>query len=364
MRRIAVIMAGGSGERFWPLSRLHRPKQLLALADPEQSLLEQTIRRLQPLIQPDDVYVATAPHLVGPSQDFLAGVPSANVLAEPHKRNTGGCLVWVAAQILARDPQARHTTSMAVIAADHRITPDSGFRDTVEAALSLAEQTSTIVTIGIKPSRPETGYGYIELGDGATAGTPTVPIHPVGQFREKPDRATAEEFLATGRFLWNSGTFFWSLDTFLTELEIAAPDLSAAIPVIAGHLARGDEAAAAEAFAELRNVSIDYALLEKARSVHVAEASFEWDDVGAWDALERSLAADENANVHRGESISVDSARNILVNENPNQVVCVLGAEDLVVVVTPDAVLVCPKDRAQQVRLVVDELKKLNIQKF
>lgn len=358
-------MAGGSGERFWPLSRVLKPKQFLRLAHPERTLIEQTVERLQPLIQPQDTYIATAPHLVEPSRALVGGIPAANVQAEPHKRNTAGCLVWVAARLLAEDPNARQTTSMAVLAADHRITPDEGFRATLDACLSLAEQSGGIVTIGIRPDRPETGYGYIEKDASVAAlGTAQVPIYPVKQFREKPDRATAEEFLRNGDFLWNSGTFFWTLDTFLSELELAAPDLYQATMQIADQLRSGEPEAAEQIFAGLRNVSIDYALMEAARKVFVAEAAFEWDDVGSWDALDRSLDRDDSGNVAQGDILALDSTECIVVNENPAITACLVGVQNLVVVVTEDAVLICPKNEAQRVKHIVESLRERGVPKL
>ncbi len=357
-RRIAVVMAGGSGERFWPLSRVQRPKQLLRLADPEKSLIEQTVERLAPLILPQDVLIATAPHLVQPSQGVLPNLQPAQFLAEPHKKNTAGCLVWVAAQLLAQDPEARAHTSMAVLAADHRITPDEGFRATIEAALDVAESTGGIVTIGIRPDRPETGYGYIEAESSSPAiGTAQVPIRPVRQFREKPDRATAESFLAQGGFLWNSGTFFWTLDTFLSELERVAPELYTAIGELAELLKSGNIGGAADRFAQLPSISIDYALMEKAEKVYVAEAAFEWDDVGSWDALDRSLSPDAEDNVTQGDTLAIEASHNIIVSDRDETTVCLLGVDNLVVVVTDDAVLVAPKERSQEVKRIVERLK-------
>lgn len=362
--RYAVIMAGGSGERFWPLSRQTRPKQLLKLAHPEHTLLEQTVNRLAGLVPTENILIATAPHLVGPSQAHLIGLPAANIQAEPHKRNTAGCLVWVAANLLAKDPDARAKVSMAVLAADHRISPDDGFQATVSKALDVAENHNSIVTIGIKPDRPETGYGYIEVDQtSANQGDDRVVIRAVKQFREKPDAATAEQFLASGGFLWNSGTFFWTLDTFLTELENAAPELYQATLRLADLLRTGDSQGASEAFAALPSISIDYALMEKARKVAVAQAAFDWDDVGAWDALDRSLPTDEQQNVGRGDVVSVDSKSCIVVNDHPGITTCLLGVEGLVVVVTEDAVLVCPKERAQDVRAVVEALKNKGVPK-
>lgn len=360
-RRIALVMAGGSGERFWPLSRKARPKQLLRLADPDKNLLQQTAARLEPMVGNLGTYVATAPHLIHPTRRYLAQVPDENIFAEPHKRNTAGCLVWAVASILAADPMARERTSMAVLAADHRIEPDEGFRATVDAALTVAETEGGIVTIGIRPNRAETGYGYIELDDSPTLGTERVPVHGVTQFREKPDAETAAAYVASGRYLWNSGTFFWTLETFLGELASAAPDHEAKVHEIAALLGRGEASKAADAFAELNDVSIDYALMEKARKVFVAEAAFEWDDVGSWDALDRSVPRDAQGNIEQGHVIALDTRDSILVNDSEDIVACVTGLDNLVVVVTKDAVLVCPKERAQDVKGIVQALKERGI---
>lgn len=357
-RRIAVVMAGGSGERFWPLSRRLRPKQLLRLAHPERTLVEQTVSRLLPVFGPDGVYLATAPHLVEASRPYVAGLPDTNVLAEPHKRNTTGCLVWVAACLMADDPSARETVSMAVVAADHRIDPDSGFQVTVRMALDVAEREGGIVTIGIAPDRPETGYGYIEVaGGGAELGDSTVRVQRVERFLEKPSLAAAERYVASGRYLWNSGTFFWTLDTFLAELERAQPEIARAIPELASLLAQGQHEDAADRFAELPNISIDYALMEKATDVFVAHAAFQWDDVGAWDALARSLPANDDGNVIQGDVLALESYGSIVVNEAAGTTVCVLGAQDMIVVATGDAILVMPKNRAQDVRKAVEAVR-------
>lgn len=358
-QRRAVVMAGGSGERFWPLSRRLRPKQLLKLASPDRTLIRQTVDRVLPLVGSDGVVIATAPHLVDPVREELPHLPPHQVLAEPHKRNTAGCLVWVAAQMLADDPEARQHASMAVIAADHRITPDEAFQEVVDAALTVAEERGGIVTIGIRPSRAETGYGYIEVvPGGAFLGRSGVTLHRVQRFREKPNLADAKHFVEQGGFLWNSGMFFWTLDTFLNELERAAPELYAAVPVIADHLRAGQSDAAADHFARLPSISIDYALMEKATDVYVAEATFDWDDVGSWDALDRSLHADEEGNVVQGESVAVDVQDCIIVNESDRSVACLLGVRHLVVVVTDDAVLVCDKSESQQVRQIVEVLRE------
>lgn len=355
--RIAVIMAGGSGERFWPLSRLTRPKQLLKLADPDRTLIQQTVDRVAPLVGAENIMVAAAPHLVTPISSCLTEMAQNMILAEPHKRNTGGCMVWLAANLLARGERAADTVSMAVIAADHKISPEEGFRKSMEAALTLAEETGGLVTMGIRPDRPETGYGYIELAPGSAREVVGVPTHAVKSFREKPNAELAQEFVDSGGFLWNSGSFFWTLGGFLSELEAAAPDLHAAIYDVAECLRRGDESAANARFAELRNISIDFALMERAKQVYVVEAQFDWDDVGAWDSLARSFHPDPDGNVVMGDATVVDSRGSIVYNDVPGITTTVLGVEGLVVVVTDDAVLVIPKDRAQDVKQIVEALK-------
>ena len=348
-------MAGGSGERFWPLSRKSRPKQLLQLTEGGKTMLEEAVERAAAVCGADNVWIAAAPHLRTPIADALTGFPCDSVLAEPHKRNTAGCLVWVAANLLARDPQARGEWSMAVLTADHRIAPLDGFARTARAALETVEREGGLATIGIPPRRPETGFGYIEVGP-ATATLEGIAVHAVERFREKPSIEDARAYVDSGRFLWNSGMFFWTLDAFLGELENADPALSAPIPEIARALARGDEAEAARIFETLPSISIDYALMERARRVFVARADFEWDDLGSWDALDRSFPRDTCGNVAVGDSVLVDARGCIVYGAVPEVTTAVVGLEDVVVVVTPDAVLVCPKSRSQEVRKVVEEL--------
>lgn len=350
--RIAVIMAGGSGERFWPLSRPDRPKQLLKLTSPDETMLEEAVNRISPLVGDDNVYVATSSTL----HETIRGadvVPEVRVLAEPLRRNTLGCLVWVAASLLANDD---HGVSVAVLTADHKINEPEKFRKTVEMALETAERTGGLVTIGIRPDRPETGYGYVEYDPERTERVGDREAYASRSFREKPDLATAESFVSSGNFLWNAGMFFYTLDGFLRELEQAQPEAYAVTLRIAEHLKANDNEAAVSAFEELPNLSIDYALMEKAKSVFVVPSDFPWDDVGAWDSLERSLGADDTENVRQGSSTIVDGRGNIVVNDRPGTNVGIVGLNDIIVVVTEDAVLVCPKSDAQRVKEIVKAL--------
>lgn len=350
--RLAVIMAGGSGERFWPLSTPQRPKQLLRLSSPDETMLEQAVRRIEPLVGPDGTYVATTPGLRGPVLES-AVVADSSVLTEPAKRNTLGALVWAVANLLTHGEDA----SVAVLTADHMIGDAEAFRKTVADALALAESTGGLVTLGITPTRPETGYGYIEFDrstvadlDGREVGFRAV------RFREKPGLSQAMEFLEAGNFAWNSGMFFFTVGGFLRELAQADPEAERIAREVAAALAAGDAAAAQAAFERLPNLSIDYALLEKAHVLHVLPASFAWDDLGAWDSLERSLPIDGQGNVVQGDALLIDCQGSIVLNDHAPIQTCLLGVEDMVVVVTPHAVLVCPKERAQEVKRIVAAL--------
>ena len=350
LKRVAVIMAGGSGERFWPLSRVDRPKQLLRLSSPSATMLEEAIERIAPLCGSDAVYVSTSANLA----PFIVGagvVPEAQVLAEPLKRNTLGALVWSVAALLAKGYDLK--TSVAILTADHRIAPPAAFRACVEDALSVAETEGGLVTIGIRPDRPETGYGYIEADLAARRGAGYV----AKSFREKPDVETAKAFLASGSFLWNSGMFFFTLGGFCDALAETQPDAKSTLDQIVDALNAGDYEAAKLNFERVKNESIDYAVMERASNVSVVPSRFDWDDLGAWDALERSMLLDSAGNVNEGATILIDSAGCIVYNESEARIVAVLGMNDVVVVSTDDAVLVCPKSEAQRVKQIVQAVE-------
>jgi mannose-1-phosphate guanylyltransferase len=354
-QRFGVIMAGGAGERFWPVSRRDRPKQLLRLTRADKTLLQESVDRLAPLIPPERILVATAAHLVEPIRSAGTGLPAENVIGEPCRRNTAGCLAFAAAHLIARggDPA---TLSMAVLTADHCIGDEDRFREDVGTALAAAEGEGALVTIGVPPTRPETGYGYVEAEQAAPEGRAV----PVSQFYEKPDAETARHYVDSGRFLWNSGMFFWTVAAFLSELDRAGTKHARAARAMAAALVAGDEERVQTVFEGLENISIDYALMEKAHTVRVVRARFAWDDVGAWDALDRSFPRDADGNVAVGDPVLIDTRDSVVYNEPgaDARAVSVVGVEGLAVIVSADGVLVVPKDRAQDVRRAVDELKK------
>lgn len=363
-KRVAVVMAGGSGERFWPLSRRHRPKQLLRLTSETDTMLGEAIARVAPLIAQEDIYVVTGKHLVDPIRKARVGVPDENVIAEPLKRNTSGCLAYATAHLLAKYGDDR-TLSIAVLTADQTVGDDGAFRETVKAALEAAEEEGALATIGIVPNRPETGYGYIQVAEDAVPlpkHAEGVLVYRVVNIHEKPDRETAEKFLASGRYLWNGGMFFWTIPTFMRELDAVCPQLAQAVRAMTTAMRANDSDEALRIFEKLEDISIDCALMERARNVLVARAEFRWDDVGSWPALDRTLEHDDDGNIALGSPVIVDCKDCIIYNDtqggDQEMAVAVVGARNLVVVATADGVLVIPKDRAQDVKHAVAELKR------
>ena len=362
--RVAVVMAGGSGERFWPLSRRSTPKQLLPLTESGQTLLQESVERVASVIPPERVFIITSAQ-IRDAAAAACSVPDENVLAEPCKRNTAGCLAFAAAHVMARFNVPAEQITMTVLTADHRIGDADAFCNCVRAALETVERQPALGVVGITPTRPETGYGYIELPEG-TAPAFTSPegvgVFPVLRFHEKPDAKTAAAFVESGRCLWNSGMFFWTLSTFLTELKLASPDHATAVELMTAALRSNDSARLDTVFAALSNISIDYALMEKAGSIVMARGDFEWEDIGSWEAVGRIFPHDENGNVVNGDAVLID-VRDSIIFKTPaaaDIAVATLGLENIVVVVTDDAVLVMPRDRAQDVRKIVEELRNRN----
>ncbi len=362
--RIGIVMAGGSGERFWPVSRRARPKQLLALTRPDKSMLAEAVDRMTPAVGADKVYIITGRHLVDALRCAMPGLPADQILAEPSKRNTAGALAYTAAWLMAKyDTYSPDAVTMAVTTADHRIGDERRFSQTVATAMDAAERQNALVVCGVAPTRPETGFGYIEV-----AAPPLVmteendgpPVYKTLAFHEKPNGDRANKFVASGRHFWNSGMFFWKLSVFLEELKAAQPDMERAVRLMAGALKAGDDKALVRHFESIESTSIDFALLEKARNVLAVKADFPWADVGAWNSLADQDNPGSESNFCLGEPIVIDCANTIVYNEQgaDKMAVGVVGMQDVIVVATADAVLVLPRDRAQEVRAVVEELKR------
>jgi mannose-1-phosphate guanylyltransferase len=349
----AVILAGGSGTRFWPASRRTMPKQLLPLAGrPGEALIAATVRRLEPLVMPERVWIATGRALADATAAALPRVPRAQILAEPVARNTAPPIGWAAAVIARQDPEA----IVAVLPADHFIGDEPGFRRVIERALRAAEE-GWLATVGIVPTRPETGYGYIEVGDAIGEGA-----NAVARFVEKPDRQRAQQFLAGGRHLWNAGMFFFRAGVMRAAIAKHLPPLAAGLDRLDAAAATGDEARElAEVFPTMPSISIDHGVMEKAERLAVVPGSFGWNDVGSWEVAWELAARDGKGNALPEGTVAVDATNNLVVDltrGTPRKRFALLGVNDLVVVETEDAVLVIPRDRAQDVRLVVDALKE------
>ncbi len=351
--RMGVVMAGGHGERFWPLSTPDRPKQLLHLTDSGRSMLDDTVMRIEPLVEA--VFVSTTVPLAR-SIERSGSVSAGRVLGEPARRSTLGALVWTVANLVA---QGHSNATVAVVTADHAIGDDAKFQQAAEAALEVAETVGGLVTLGIRPTRPETGYGYIEfeVHTGFAAGNGS-RVFRSQAFKEKPDAVTASVYMGSGHHLWNSGMFFFTVPEFLSELLLAAPESHRITLDVIESLLASDHARAAEEFTKLPDLSIDYALLERAEKVHVIPVDFPWDDVGAWDSLERTMASDESGNVTKGRAFTLDVSSCIVVNDDPDRAVALIGLENLVVVNTPQAVLVCNKAQTQRVKQLVAMIAK------
>ena len=349
----AVVMAGGSGTRFWPKSRRNRPKQLLRLYG-DATMLQQTVARIAPLVPPERTLIITGADQAEAVREQLPELPPENVVAEPCPRDTAPC-VGLAALIVARkDPGG----TMIVMPADHVIRPVEKFRATVGAAVAVIEaDPSAFVTFGIRPTRPETGYGYIERGDELPAHE-EIAHHRVKQFREKPDLATAEQFLASGRFAWNSGIFVWRAQAILDALHAHRPNLSAALARVGQALGTPDEAdTIAREYPLMERVPIDKAVMEKAPNVRVLEVVYDWNDVGDWRALTTLVEPDAHGNTTQGPVLASETRGSIIVADDGG-LIATLGVDDLVIVQSGGTTLVARKDQLDKLKALVERLDK------
>jgi mannose-1-phosphate guanylyltransferase len=334
----AFILAGGSGERFWPLSRSGTPKHLLRLLD-ERTLLETTVERLAGALPVERIFVLTNIAQVDAARAAVPGLPPENFIAEPVKRDTApACsLATAMASRFGSD------TVCIVLPADAMIHDVGVFRDQLAVMADAAARNNAIVTFGIPPAHASTAFGYLEFGENLDGG-----LVAVDRFVEKPDAATAETYLASGRHAWNAGIFAWRVDWFLTEAARLAPEL---VDFVKGFPIEGDPTDyLAQHFEQLPKISVDYAILEKTQRVLAMRAGFDWDDVGSWTALPDHLPVDAEGNCVKGEAATVDSHGNIIVTSGPGRLVALCGVENLVIVETPDALLVCHRDAAQNIK--------------
>lgn len=352
----AVIMAGGRGTRFWPRSREKKPKHLLDIIS-RRTVIQETVDRISPLIGPANILVVTGRKHARALMNQLPEIPSGNIIIEPEGKNTAPCIGLAALHVRKKAGD----DVMVVLPSDHAIADSGKFRQVLQAAAQTAAVEEALVTVGIKPASPQTGFGYIEQGDPIESKT-AEEIFRVKSIREKPDFKLAAEFVQSGKFYWNSGMFIWKASVILKSISRFLPDLYSGLATINEALGLpGEKAVIRRIYKNIASISIDYGVMEKADNVYVVKGDFGWSDVGSWDALWEISAKDENGNAAVGESkvISVGSGGSLIYS--PKKLVALAGVKDLIVVETKDALLICPRGSSQDVKKIVDilEAKKL-----
>ncbi|NUN08603.1 MAG: NTP transferase domain-containing protein [Ignavibacteriaceae bacterium] len=352
MEIYAVIMAGGVGSRFWPRSRERSPKQLLRIFG-ENTMIQNSVSRLSGLIDNDHIYIITN---ALQREEIIRQLPDLNpenIIAEPQGRNTAACVGLAAAIIHKKSPNA----VSIVLPADHLISEEEQFRESLRKAASLAEKTKGLITIGIRPNRPETGYGYIQVGEKLL----DERFYRVNSFAEKPNYATAVRFLESGDFYWNSGMFIWRVADILDEIKLYLPELHSSLQKLEGDPGTEDFSDSVDViYSEIKSISIDYGVMEKSRKVYLIMADFNWSDVGSWEEVYQRSEKQEQGNVQIGNVFAEMTLDSYIYS--PQKFTAVIGMENVIVINTDDSLLVCRRDQAQDVKKVVDYLKhnKLN----
>lgn len=354
MKTTAVIMAGGRGERFWPKSRNNLPKQFLSLTTDGKTMIQLTAQRLLPIVAYEDMFIVTNQNYVGLVREQLPEIPAENILAEPMARNTAPAIGFAAAVIGRKYDDA----VMMVLPSDHLIKFEEMYIDTMSQAAEVAREDGNLVTIGITPTYPETGYGYINFGrdDGEMKHR---GVYTVKRFVEKPDTDTAKEYLASGQYLWNSGMFVWKLSTILQKFKELLPDTYKGLVQIGEAFGTPEyEQILHSCFGAFKSESVDYGIMERATHIYTIPGNFGWDDVGSWLALERINRTNENGNMVQGDVITIGTRDSIIVGGK--KLIAAVGLEDVVIVDTEDAILICAKDATQDVKKVIENLKICN----
>ncbi|WP_105618997.1 mannose-1-phosphate guanylyltransferase [Vallitalea okinawensis] len=346
-----VIMAGGKGERFWPKSRIERPKQFINLIN-ENTMLQETFSRLMGFVEPENVYISTGDLYVDTIKEQLPYIPKENIIVEPVGRNTAPCIGLAALHIAKKDKNA----TMVVLPSDHLIKNRSEFINTLKKAVSVAERGENLVTLGITPNQPETGYGYINFDDNYKHFYGD-NVYKVNKFVEKPDYSTACYYVETGTYLWNSGMFIWNVRTIFNNFKKYLPDHYKRLLTIEGSLGTDEYKEVLDReYNQFESISIDYGIMEHAENIYVLPGIFGWDDVGSWTALNRIHSKDINGNVVKGKVVSLDT-NNCIIEAN-DKLIATIGLNDVVVVDSEDAILICDKNNAQDVKKILTRLKE------
>jgi mannose-1-phosphate guanylyltransferase len=357
--RYAVIMAGGAGTRFWPSSRQAKPKQFLNLLG-ERSMIQSTVDRILPLIPMERILVVTNAHYVDLVKQQFPDMPAENIIGEPIAKNTAPCVAAAAAILLKRDPNA----TMIVLPADHHITKPKRFLEILETGMEKAESGKNLVTIGITPHRPETGYGYIQLDESQIDNSGKDPVFIVKTFAEKPDLKTAITFLQSGDFLWNSGMFIWKADTILEQFQLHQPVIYREVEVFQSEMDANFDEALKNFYNLVTSISIDYGIMEKTDAVHVIPSEFGWSDVGSWFAVYEHGHKDENGNVVQDETTILHDVQNCLVKTHSKKLVAMVGMMGVGVIETEDSIVVLKLDSSQDIKKIVDNLDQQGLKTY
>ena len=349
-----VIMAGGKGERFWPKSRTNLPKQFLSLTNDGKSMIQHTVERLEGLVELENVYVVTNKLYEDLIVEHIPNLPLENIIIEPEAKNTAPCIGLAAIYIAKKNPESK----MIVLPSDHLIKFNEIFLDTLRSALEVVEDDGNIVTIGITPNYPDTGYGYINFKKGVSPHEIT-NAYEVLRFVEKPDLERAKQYLTSGEYLWNSGMFIWKVSTILKCFEDLLPEIYTGLKEI--EVAVNTEKyleTLKKVFSEIPSESIDYGIMEKAKNIYVIPGNFGWDDVGSWLSLERINNTNQDGNIISGNVVTVKTKNSII--QGSKKLIATIGLEDIIIVDTDDALLICNKDNTQEVKEVIANLKESN----
>lgn len=347
MNLFALIMAGGVGSRFWPRSKERTPKQLLKIFG-ENTMIQDTVERLNGIIPYENIFIITNKVQREEISSQLPKVPQANILVEPFGRNTAACIGLASVMIEAKSKDA----VTIVLPADHIIKNQVSFHNTLKSAAKFADESKGLVTIGIIPTRPETGYGYIQIDDTTISNN----IHKVLTFAEKPNYLTAVRFLESGDFLWNSGMFIWSVDSILDEIGKYMPELYDGLEIVRKSLDTPNfEEVLTNVYGQLKNISIDYGVMEKSQKVYLTKGDFSWSDVGSWEEVYQLSTKDDEGNAVIGNVFTDGTTESYIYS--PDKFTAVIGAENFIVINTQDALLICRRDKAQDVKKVIEYLK-------
>jgi mannose-1-phosphate guanylyltransferase len=351
-----VIMAGGIGSRFWPMSRTPHPKQFLDILGTGKSLLQQTWDRSKKIVPVENILIVTNAQYRGLVKEQLKGIKPSQILLEPARRNTAPCIAYAAMRIKAKNPDA----SMVVAPSDHLILKDKEYTRLINQALAEVDEKDSLITLGITPTRPDTGYGYIQFENCGLDG-----VCKVKTFTEKPDLEMAKELVASGEFLWNAGIFIWSVKGILSAFEKLMPEMYQIFEEGEGVFGTRDEKKFIEtAYTQCKSISIDYGVMEKAKNVYTIAADIGWSDLGTWGSLYSYSEKDENGHVIQGKNVLTYDSKNCIVNVPKNKLVVLEGMDDMIVVENDDILLICKQEDEQQIKRIVNDVKVEKGDKF